>query len=88
MPTITIYTTALCPYCFMAKQLLKNKNAQYEEIDVGGKPDLRQKMTEMAGGRHTVPQIWIGNTHVGGCDELMALNRSGRLDEMLTANSA
>jgi glutaredoxin 3 len=83
MPKITIYTTSLCPYCHMAKQLLKQKGASFEEIDVGGKPTLRQEMTGKAGGRTTVPQIWIGERHVGGCDDLYALDRAGELDPLL-----
>lgn len=83
MPKITIYTTIFCPYCVMAKQLLKRKGATYEEIDVTGKPALRDEMTVKAGGRSTVPQIWIGDKHVGGCDDLYALDRTGALDLML-----
>jgi glutaredoxin 3 len=83
MPKITIYTTSLCPYCHMAKQLLKQKGASFEEIDVSGKPTLRQEMTGKAGGRTTVPQIWIGERHVGGCDDLYALDRAGELDPLL-----
>lgn len=83
MPKITIFTTSLCPYCHMAKELLKQKGAIYEEIDVGGKPELRREMTVKAGGRSTVPQIWIGEKHVGGCDDLYALDRAGELDGLL-----
>jgi glutaredoxin 3 len=83
MQKVTIYTTSLCPYCVMAKRLLKNKGADYEEIDVGRRADLRAEMTEKAGGRYTVPQIWIGDTHVGGCDDLYALEDAGRLDALL-----
>lgn len=85
MPKITIYTTSLCPYCHMAKQLLGGKGVSYEEIDVTGRSALRTEMTAKAGGRTTVPQIWIGETHVGGCDDLFALDRSGKLDPMLGA---
>lgn len=85
MATVTIYTTSLCPYCHMAKNLLKNKGISFEEIDVGGRPELRQVMTEKAGGRSTVPQIWIGQRHVGGCDDLYALDRKGELDPLLKA---
>lgn len=85
MPRITIYTTSLCPYCHMAKELLRQKGASYNEIDVGGKPDLRREMTGKAGGRSTVPQIWIGERHVGGCDDLYALDRAGELDGLLAA---
>lgn len=83
MPQVTIYTTSLCPYCHMAKALLRKKGVSYEEIDVTGRQDLRAVMTEKAGGRYTVPQIWIGPEHVGGCDDLHALDRAGRLDGML-----
>lgn len=83
MSKITIYTTIFCPYCVMAKQLLKRKGAAYEEIDVTGKPALRAEMSAKAGGLTSVPQIWIGETHVGGCDDLYALDRAGELDRML-----
>ena len=70
MPDITIYTTRSCPFCHAAKALLKNKGAAYTEIDVGANPEERQRMRLKANGRHTVPQIFIGATHVGGCDDL------------------
>jgi glutaredoxin 3 len=82
MPKITIYTTAFCPFCHRAKALLKKKNAAYEEIGVDFKPDLRREMAAKAG-KNTVPQIWIGETHVGGCDELHQLEADGKLDPML-----
>jgi len=85
MPEITIYTTPLCPYCQMAKGLLRKKNAAFTEIDVSGDPALRQTMTARANGRRTVPQIFIGNTHVGGCDDLHALDAAGRLDPLLAS---
>ncbi len=85
MAPVTIYTTALCPYCHMAKQLLQRKKVAFTEIDVTGKPTLRDEMRRKAGGRNTVPQIWIGTKHVGGCDDLHALDHQGRLDVMLTA---
>lgn len=85
MATVTIYTTSLCPYCHMAKNLLRNKGISFEEIDVGGRPELREVMREKAGGRSTVPQIWIGQRHVGGCDDLYALDRRGELDPLLKA---
>lgn len=85
MPKITIYTTSICPYCHRAKELLRAKGVPYEEIDVSGSPGLRTRMTQLSGGRTTVPQIWIGETHVGGCDDLHALDRAGRLDPMLSA---
>jgi glutaredoxin 3 len=83
MPKVTIYTTPICPYCVRAKALLKKKGADFEEIDVFMDGDLRAKMTEKAQGRYTVPQIFIGETHVGGCDELYALEEAGELDPLL-----
>ncbi|MBI1384170.1 MAG: glutaredoxin 3 [Rhizobiales bacterium] len=83
MKPITIYTTMMCPYCSRAKSLLQSKGAAYEEIDVTFDPAGRAAMRERAGGRNTVPQIWIGDRHVGGCDDLMALERAGRLDGLL-----
>lgn len=85
MADITIYTTMLCPYCYRAKSLLKQKGASYTEIDVGMDADKRQEMTQRAQGRRTVPQIFIGDTHVGGCDDLFALEAAGKLDAMLAA---
>jgi glutaredoxin 3 len=69
----------------MAKSLLQRKGAQYTEIDVSRRPDLRAEMTEKAGGQYTVPQIWIGERHVGGCDDLYELDRKGELDRLLAA---
>ena len=85
MPKVTIYTTSLCPYCHMAKELLRKKGVGYEEIDVTGQAALRAEMTAKAGGRYTVPQIWIGEAHVGGCDDLYGLDRAGKLDALLAA---
>ena len=82
MPKVTIYATQICPYCSMAKQLLAKKGVAFDEIDVGGKPALRAEM-EAKSGRHTVPQIWIGDSHVGGCDDLYDLDGDGRLDALL-----
>ena len=84
MPPVTIYTTALCPYCHSAKRLLSAKNVPFEEIAVDTDPALRAQMVERSG-RRTVPQIFIGTTHVGGCDDLYALDRMGDLDPMLAA---
>jgi glutaredoxin 3 len=84
MPKVVIYTTAWCPYCIRAKQLLGQKGVAFDEIAVDSKPDLRAEMTRKAG-RTSVPQIWIGDTHVGGCDDLYALERAGRLDALLRA---
>ncbi|MEQ8344110.1 MAG: glutaredoxin 3 [Sneathiellaceae bacterium] len=85
MAEITIYTTMMCPYCYRAKKLLTEKGAAFTEIDVGMDPDLRAEMMQRAGGGHTVPQIFIGGQHVGGSDELHALERAGKLDAMLQA---
>jgi glutaredoxin 3 len=85
MPEITIYTTPVCPYCTMAKGLLRKKNAVFTEIDVSGDATLRQQMSARAHGRRTVPQIFIGSTHVGGCDDLHELDAAGKLDPLLVA---
>jgi glutaredoxin 3 len=82
MPRITVYTTPICPYCARAKALLKKKGAEFEEIDVYMDSDLRAEMEEKSG-RRTVPQIFIGDTHVGGCDDLYALEARGGLDPLL-----
>lgn len=83
MQPVTIYATQLCGFCHAAKRLLKSKNVAFEEIDVWRQPERRQEMMARANGRHTVPQIFIGDTHIGGCDELFALERGGKLDPML-----
>jgi len=83
MPKVVIYTAPLCPYCHMAKDLLTQKGAAFDEIDVSLKSGLRSEMSAKAGGRTTVPQIWIGERHVGGCDDLYALDRAGSLDALL-----
>jgi glutaredoxin 3 len=85
MASVTIYTTPICPYCQMAKQLLERKGVVYREIDVLRQPALRAEMRTKAGGRNTVPQIWIGERHVGGCDDLFELEASGELDALLAA---
>ena len=82
MTDITIYSSNYCPFCMRAKQLLGSKGASYNEINVDGRPDVRAEMARLAG-RTSVPQIWISGTHVGGCDDLIALERSGKLDTML-----
>lgn len=84
MPSITVYSTPVCPYCVRAKNLLKEKGQQWQEIDVSDDAE-RAKMIERAGGRRTVPQIFIGETHVGGYDDLAALDRQGKLDALLVA---
>jgi len=83
MSRIEIYTTPFCPYCVAAKKLLKDKGAAFSEIDVSRDDALRESMMERAGGRRTVPQIFIGETHVGGCDDLHALDKAGGLDPLL-----
>jgi glutaredoxin 3 len=83
MPDVTVYTTRFCPYCLMAKRLLAKKGVAFREIDVTGNPAARQELIAKAAGRTTVPQIWIGQTHVGGCDELYELESEGRLDPLL-----
>ena len=83
MPKVTIYTTPFCPYCHSAKALLRRKNVEFYEIDVSFDPQERQRMMAKAHGRRTVPQIFIGETHVGGSDELHALERQGKLDPLL-----
>jgi glutaredoxin 3 len=88
MPPVEIYTTPFCPYCLDAKALLKKKNVAFTEIDVSRDRDLRRRMTERANGRTTVPQIFIGATHVGGCDDLYALDGTGGLDPLLNGQAA
>jgi glutaredoxin 3 len=83
MPKVTIYTTPFCPYCVMAKRLLTSKSAAFEEIDVSGDMRAREALRVKAGGIGTVPQIWIGDRHVGGCDDLYALDQAGELDPLL-----
>ena len=83
MPAIVIYTTSTCPFCQAAKALLRTKAAPFEEIGVDGDRADRAAMAAKAGGRSTVPQIFIGDTHVGGCDDLHALEAAGKLDALL-----
>lgn len=86
MPEITIYLTSTCPYCNMAKNLLNGKGLSYNEINVGGDAALWAAMQEKSG-RNTVPQIFIGEHHVGGFDDLSAADRSGELDKILAENA-
>lgn len=81
-PVVVMYTTRFCPFCVRARALLAHKGVEYEDIPVDGDPARRAEM-ERRSGRRTVPQIWIGPTHVGGCDELHQLERAGRLDALL-----
>ncbi|AXX99517.1 glutaredoxin 3 [Profundibacter amoris] len=83
MQTVEIYTSNFCGFCVAAKRLLKSKGVEFTEYNVGRDPALRQEMMARANGGHTVPQIFIGDKHVGGCDELHALERAGKLDAML-----
>ncbi len=85
MPAITIYTKSWCPYCSAAKDLLSDKGAAFDEIDIERRPEARREMIAKAGGRSTVPQVFVGARHVGGCDDLYALDRKGELDKLLTA---
>jgi glutaredoxin 3 len=85
MPSVTIYTRSDCPYCHMAKDLLDRKGVVFEEIDVGRQRERRAEMIARAGGRTTVPQIFVEKRHVGGCDDLYALDRAGDLDPLLAS---
>ena len=85
MPTVEIYTSPLCGFCHAAKRLLNQKGASFVEVDVLVDPARKPEMIQRAGGKKTVPQIFIGETHVGGCDELYALERAGKLDALLSA---
>ena len=84
MQDVTIYTRMMCGYCARAKRLLDSKGVAYTEHDASFSPDLRQEMIHRANGRSTFPQIFIGSTHVGGCDDLYALDDEGRLDALLS----
>ena len=88
MPPIEIYTTRWCPYCHRAKALLKRKGAAFTEIDLSRNRERRGEMVERAKGRYTVPQIFIGSFHVGGCDDLHALEHAGKLDALLAGGGA
>jgi glutaredoxin 3 len=83
VPVVEIYTKTFCHYCWRAKMLLEAKGVGYQEISVDFGGAEKERMVERAGGRTTVPQIFIGGHHVGGCDELLALDRDGRLDPMI-----
>ena len=83
MSRIEVYSSLWCPFCSRAKALLKRKGVDYEEIDVDRDPNLRQRMMQRAGGRRTVPQIFVDGRHVGGSDDLAALERAGELDALL-----
>lgn len=83
MAKVEMYTTPVCPYCVRAKSLLQRKGQAYTEIDVSQDPSLRESMIQKAGGRRTVPQIFIDDRHIGGSDDLYALEREGKLDSIL-----
>ncbi|MDF2975265.1 MAG: glutaredoxin 3 [Microvirga sp.] len=85
MTAITIYTKGWCPYCSAAKKLLTEKGAEFTEIDIEKKPEARAEMIQKAKGRSTVPQIFIGEKHVGGCDDLYDLDDRGQLEPLLQA---
>ncbi len=84
MTHVVVYSSDWCPYCMRAKALLESKGVAFEEIRVDGQPQVRAAMAQKAG-RTSVPQIWIGEQHVGGCDDLYALERAGKLDALLQA---
>ena len=84
MPKVRIYTTPFCPYCSRAKSLLTRKGVEFEEIDVFMDSAARDEMLGRSGGVRTVPQIFIGDVHIGGCEELHELDRAGRLDTLLS----
>ncbi|MFC7052134.1 glutaredoxin 3 [Hansschlegelia quercus] len=85
MPSVTIYSRQSCPYCHMAKDLLRKKGVAFDEVDIEREPQRRAEMIDRAGGRTTVPQIFIDGRHVGGCDDLYALDRASGLDPLLAA---
>jgi glutaredoxin 3 len=85
MRPVEIYTTPICPYCLAAKRLLQKKGVEYSEIDVSRDPAMREAMIQRARGRRTVPQIFVGEVHVGGCDELYDLDQAGKLDPLLAS---
>ena len=87
MARVLMYCTAACPFCQSAERLLAEKGAQVDKVRVDLEPERRSEMVQKSGGRRTVPQIWIGEQHVGGCDDLYALDRKGGLDPLLKANS-
>ncbi len=83
MAPVELYTTPYCPYCLSAKELLHSKGVEFTEINVAGAPERRAEMVARARGRNTVPQIFVGPTHVGGCDDLYELDEAGKLDPLL-----
>ena len=85
MADVTIYTKPYCPYCIRAVSLLEKKGVEFTEIEASGDPEKRQEMIQRAHGRATFPQIFIGDRHIGGCDDMMALEYDGKLDALLAA---
>ncbi|WP_046006182.1 glutaredoxin 3 [Pseudoalteromonas rubra] len=83
MNQVVIYTKDYCPYCHRAKALLDSKGVTYTEYDIGAQPELREEMINKANGGHTVPQIFIKEQHIGGCDDMVALEAQGKLDALL-----
>jgi len=83
-----MYVAGWCPYCMRARSLLESKGARFEEIDVEAVPQARAEMRARSGGRSTVPQVFIGDQHIGGCEELQELDAAGRLDPLLKSNGA
>ncbi len=88
MSLVRLYTTTYCGFCLRAKQLLERKGVDFEEIDVTGDDEARQKLVEDSGGQRTVPQIWIGSTHVGGYSDLARLDQEGKLEALLKSATA
>lgn len=84
---VEIYTWATCPFCIRAKSLLKNKEVDFIEYSIDGDENARDKMAQRANGRRSLPQIFINDNHIGGCDDIHALDRQGKLDELLAADS-
>ena len=84
MAAVTIYTRPMCPYCVRAVSLLKKKGVDFEEIDAGFDMGKKKEMMERANGARTFPQIFIGDDHIGGCDEMLSLDRAGKLDSLLS----
>ena len=87
MASVLMYCTAACPFCQSAEQLLLKKGARIDKVRIDLEPARRAEMMQKSGGRRTVPQIWIDSRHVGGCDDLYALERDGRLDPLLEGKS-
>jgi glutaredoxin 3 len=85
---VEIYTWRTCPFCIRAKTLLKNKGVEFTEYSIDGDEAARNKMAQRANGRRSVPQIFINDDHIGGCDDIHALDSQGKLDELLTSNNS